>query len=486
MSVHDEYVRLLAEALDRGDDTAKLHEAHLSLVNRQAELRRVRELLAVHSYFKSFIAEQANKLTDIARRVEGVGRDQLVDVGRLKEARDSRNELAEALKQVTTLASAMVQMSQQNTLPIVSSPVKPENTPMFSELAETYLESKARDYKNEKDVRVLRNTFALFLEVMGDKPIADYNGQDAHKFIETLRRIPKNYGKSNVHTPVLDAISAADFREDKGDTIDRMSDVTVEKRITFISGLWEFLLPLEHVSRNIWKGFKFRTETVREVSDWSEDNLIRLTNHRFVTKTFSRQTFAFITSIAAYSGMRQSEICHLRCDDFVHTEDGWVMYVQEHDPVEVDGKLVKFSPKTEAGERVVPVHPELVKVGLLKHVERMKNLGQTFIFRDLKPSGASNLLSPRFQQAFSRHKKAAGVTDENVFHSFRHSVSTILRNEDATIREVWIDAVLGHLGDTSKKSQGITTYLHKIGTKNLKKTISRIHYPESFKIASLF
>ncbi|GAN69518.1 hypothetical protein AOR01nite_25740 [Acetobacter orleanensis] len=68
------------------------------------------------------------------------------------------------------------------------------------------------------------------------------------------------------------------------------------------------------------------------------------------------------------------------------------------------------------------------------------------------------------------------VPAEITFHSFRHTVSTQLRNADANIREVWIDRLLGH--EATHKSQGTTTYLTRISTANLSQTIEAISYPE--------
>lgn len=488
MTQHEEYLRLLEKVMDDAEQAIQLQDGVLAKTIRKNEIRRFSEVLSTSHFFKSFIHEQSRRMKNLIRDVQDLKNGQIINQGRLAESRETRTDLNEILKKMTDMMSNMAIMSQTNFIPVqsVSNQEDEPTSPLFSEIIIPYIDVKKKDYKNDRDIRVLENTFSMFIEIIGDKYVNEYNGKEAHKFIETMRRLPKHYGKSQHYTPIMDAISAGDFQEKTGKVVDRVSDVTVEKKVILMSGLWDFMVPIEHVQRNIWKGFKFSSEKVRDVEDWSEENLTRLSNLRWTSKTLSRKTYAFITAIAAYSGMRQGEICHLRCEDFVQTEDGWMMYVQEHAPTEVDGKLVAFTPKNEAGERVVPVHPELVKIGLIKHVEHMRSAGKAFIFHDLRPSGKQNLLSPRFQQAFSRHKILAGVTEENVFHSFRHSVSTILRNEDTSIREVWIDAVLGHTGDSGKKSEGIKTYLHKIGTKNLKKTISRIHYPASFEISKLF
>ncbi|MCP1217244.1 integrase [Acetobacter orientalis] len=80
-------------------------------------------------------------------------------------------------------------------------------------------------------------------------------------------------------------------------------------------------------------------------------------------------------------------------------------------------------------------------------------------------------------RAFSLLKTRIGLPAEITFHSFRHTVSTQLRNVDANIREVWIDRLLGH--EANHKSQGTTTYLTSISTANLRQTVEAISYPET-------
>ena len=79
-------------------------------------------------------------------------------------------------------------------------------------------------------------------------------------------------------------------------------------------------------------------------------------------------------------------------------------------------------------------------------------------------------------RAFSSLKTRIGLPAEITFHSFRHTVSTQLRNADANIREVWIDRLLGH--EATHKSQDTTTYLTGISTANLLQSIEVISYPE--------
>jgi hypothetical protein len=58
---------------------------------------------------------------------------------------------------------------------------------------------------------------------------------------------------------------------------------------------------------------------------------------------------------------------------------------------EADAKRVK----TEAGERFVPVHPELERLGSLRHWQAMQRAGCSRLFPDLRP-GASGYYSEPF------------------------------------------------------------------------------------------
>ncbi|WP_264809628.1 tyrosine-type recombinase/integrase, partial [Acetobacter orleanensis] len=136
-----------------------------------------------------------------------------------------------------------------------------------------------------------------------------------------------------------------------------------------------------------------------------------------------------------------------------HIEDGW-------------------SPKTAAGTRIIPIHSSLLKMEELNLLEAN---GEKYLFPDLTVS-ASGERGDNFARSFSKHKKRLGLPDAVTFHSFRHTVSTKLRNQEAHIRELWIDTVLGH--EASHKSQGTMNYTSAIEVANLKQVIEALHYPE--------
>ncbi|MCP1220441.1 tyrosine-type recombinase/integrase [Acetobacter orientalis] len=120
----------------------------------------------------------------------------------------------------------------------------------------------------------------------------------------------------------------------------------------------------------------------------------------------------------------------------------------------------------------MPVHSKLIEAGILALKDTTDG---PYLIPGLEIS-QQGIRGAALGRAFSLLKTRIGLPAEITFHSFRHTVSTQLRNADANIREVWIDRLLGH--EATHKSQGTTTYLTSISTANLLQTIETISYPE--------
>lgn len=95
-----------------------------------------------------------------------------------------------------------------------------------------------------------------------------------------------------------------------------------------------------------------------------------------------------------------------------------------------DGEDSDKRVKTEAGERFVPVHPEVIRIGFLEYVEARRATGETRLFPDL-PVGVGGYVSNPFSQWFRRFiVKAGAAKDGTSFHSFRHTYRDALREAD--------------------------------------------------------
>lgn len=164
---------------------------------------------------------------------------------------------------------------------------------------------------------------------------------------------------------------------------------------------------------------------------------------RRVTASGSIASFHYWAPLLGYvTAARINEIASLRLDDFKEVDGIPYISIQQQN----DGDKTK----TVAGKREVPLHPRLVELGLLRHVDNLKELGEKRLFPELplvKHKGYGAKVSSWFSGHDSKEDsflwRDAGIrTGKLVFHSFRHTMATFL--ERADISTPLMKRVLGH------------------------------------------
>ncbi|TAU80454.1 hypothetical protein ELI41_29550 (plasmid) [Rhizobium leguminosarum] len=93
--------------------------------------------------------------------------------------------------------------------------------------------------------------------------------------------------------------------------------------------------------------------------------------------------------------------------------------------------------KTENSERIIPIHPELIRLGLLQRVAKLKQDGIVRLFDDL-PGDDKDHISDLFSKRFAYHLKTLKMHGNGLtFHSTRHTFRDALREaglpHDATV-----------------------------------------------------
>jgi integrase len=174
--------------------------------------------------------------------------------------------------------------------------------------------------------------------------------------------------------------------------------------------------------------------------------------------------------LALFTGARQAELAGLTVGNVQPDEEtaAPLMYIASEAS---RGKRLK----TASSQRVVAVHPQLVKLGFLTFVDvRRHESANAWLFPLVAPDkGRSGVAA--WSKWFGRYLRKQGVTDTaKVFHSFRHSVTDALRRGkvDHELRE----ALVGHsLG--SKVDYGAKQMLSRWGAAALKDAVSQISYP---------
>jgi integrase len=135
--------------------------------------------------------------------------------------------------------------------------------------------------------------------------------------------------------------------------------------------------------------------------------------------------------IAAYTGCRLEEVASLKAADIKETDGIWYFEFCSNG-----------NGKTKAATRAVPLHHELIDVGLLRYRDALPKA--SMLFPGLKGrSSKPGKLGPKLGDAFNWQRKRLGIVRPGVnFHSFRHTVGDRLRK--AGVPEDDRAALLGH------------------------------------------
>lgn len=104
--------------------------------------------------------------------------------------------------------------------------------------------------------------------------------------------------------------------------------------------------------------------------------------------------------------------------------------------------------KTMAAQRTLPLHPQLIELGLCDHAARQiaRHGADGDLFPDLRPrtgTGFGEQLDYRFRALVQR--QLTGDAEGKVFHSFRHYVATQLGSVP-DMREAVRKDIMGHTG----------------------------------------
>lgn len=148
--------------------------------------------------------------------------------------------------------------------------------------------------------------------------------------------------------------------------------------------------------------------------------------------------------VALFTGARIGELCQLRVEDL--REERGIVYLRITDAVEGN------SLKNWHSVRDLPVHPELVRLGFLEHVNQRRSVGKARIFSRWTRNNQG-----QFGEAskwLNAYLGRTGVKDgrEITFHSLRHNFTDALRN--AGYHEAQFKPLLGHSDATVTRGYG--------------------------------
>ncbi|MDP6960260.1 MAG: site-specific integrase [Dehalococcoidia bacterium] len=315
----------------------------------------------------------------------------------------------------------------------VSNPVKQEPTEdgsiLLSDLCDRFIKSRAERDITPRTLIDCQNSTNLLLEVVGDIPVDSLAHSDGRELVQTLKKLPKNRKSRYPNKTINELVEM--------ENVELISDKTVGKLFSKIITLFNWSINQGYVKENFFQGKLDSTpqkQTLEKHFTPSELELICAESLKKDSVDKNRPERYWVTLISLYSGSRLNEICQMNLSDIEEQDGIWVM------------NLIKDSEdkniKTQSGNRVVPLHPKLIDLGLLNYVAEIKNKNETKLFPNLKRSELSSY-GTLISQWFGRYLKNLGIKKKGKnFHSFRHTVVNHLTSKQ--VYQPFIKELVGH------------------------------------------
>jgi integrase len=334
----------------------------------------------------------------------------------------------------TSMVRAIAESAAATAAAIGTAAPIPVVAPPISECAAAFIREKgAVSVWNEKTLERVEFNFRIFTEAMGDCSVSAVKREHITQFLERLKRLPSNAGKK----PGLKGKTFLELTDVLIEGYPLISGTTIKDHMVRVAGFFKWCLKIEAygLTRNPAVGFDLVVKDRTGRKPFSESQLVDLFSHRtWLAGTFLHPYQYWLMPMAALTGMRINELCQLRLVDFVRLDDVDIIECADLD----EGQRAK----NPNAKRRVPIHGVLIRMGLLRYVEKLRKAGQLQLFPELKPSRDGHGQVP--SKWFGRYRAECGIEGKQqfVFHSFRHLFIAGLLNK--SVAEHMVAAIAGH------------------------------------------
>lgn len=309
-------------------------------------------------------------------------------------------------------------------------PWPPEKTKPISQLLAAYLlsfSSRAKGGRKkppgEKTLDGYETDIRLFITVMSDARIGVIDRDVAGEYFNILRQLPANMNR------------VATYR---GKTIQELlamkpppqSEVNASKKMERLSGMFKWALEEKRrwgIDANPFTGFGQADGNVSSRRPFTHAEFQLLLNHpTFAKRQFPSAYSFWLIPLATFTGARLGELAQLELKDFVDVDGIACIDINDTDAVEdVEEGGRKKRVKTKNAKRLVPIHPELIRLGLLRYVEAMLAKKQVYSVSRAEQNAAGRSIScciklvSEVSQKRRHHRKAGGcfpLVPAHIYH----------------------------------------------------------------------
>ncbi len=338
--------------------------------------------------------------------------------------------------------------------------VRPGSRDLLSSRVPAFLAKKEEDLgQNAKHLADYPGRIDIFIGIIGDKPIGDYQKEDMLRYRDILDQVPVNAKKRFRTDDLLEAIRRNALITPPVPIID--AKTVDSKYLSPIKTLFRHLLDQSIIDRNPVDGVASKREKIEGIVIGGSEERLPLTNvHIEAIKKISERKQKdspdrWWVSALPCTGLRLDEFAQLTVFD-IQTIHGRpcidLLHADVSDPDHLERRRI-LDLKTEASRRVIPIHPELLAGGFLDFVERRRRRDGDLarLFPNCLPDKFgchSAALSKRLNRQIDKVTK----DPRHVVHSTRHTFSAAC--DAAGVPEALKEKFMGHMGDDDESKEG--------------------------------
>lgn len=373
----------------------------------------------------------------------------------IRENADDPKRFSQALSAFFSGAlEAIAESSQRPVLTVLdpsasSRPIHfPANSVQAAESAGLGLKDAIEKYLQEialsrspMTVAYHRSHLRMFLNVLGDRLLASITRLDVRHYKELLYRLPS---RMNAFFPGKTYKEVLEIEHSRP----MISVQTINHYVKSVCGLFYWAVDNGYVDFNpasrmtvYLPGPKFGARDPYSKNDlktiFEKGPVHSGCRSQYQLRQPGRMIYRdhhfWIPLIGLFAGLRLNEIVTLRPDEIVFKGGVWCFEITETD-------IRKL--KTHWSERLVPVHRELVRIGLFDYSDKLRRSGSDTLWPKLKSykrgQGAESV-----SHFWTKYRRTMGITSpKKPFYSFRHSFIAGLKS--AIVPAEVISELAGH------------------------------------------
>lgn len=334
--------------------------------------------------------------------------------------------------------------------PVIYDPITAKHgKKRFSQLFAKYKEDRAW---GADQTRRMTTEAGLFIELMDDPELGEIEKDTILEFARRLALLPSDIYQSKRRYGVASLKELVEVAEREG--LCRKNETTIKGHVGRISeilgwGVTSAAMMRFNPASDYKRGRSVKNGGVRAQDErqiFTPDELLRIFSQDWFTtgsgkidrsgRTQWRPHYYWLPLLGLLTGGRINELSQLYLDDIKQSESGvWYVDFNLAQPDKLDEP--DKSLKTINAVRVVPMHHDLVRLGLPEYVTTLRKAGYTRLFPELKRDSIKGYGKPAgswFNERFLGMKLGIERNGMKTFHSLRHCFVTAIERMDLSER----------------------------------------------------